>query len=274
MNKAPNSRVNLDRAINRFAGNPTRGESLRNTLANAIVAQMLHYGVIKGGNGMKFRYGCQAARVTSDLDVARRTDLDTFLYALRTRLSEGWCGFRGDVVICRPAAPHGIPFDYVMQPCDVKLTYLGKPWYTVRLEIGDNEIGDADEQEEMPPPEEVVDLCAFLSLPIPPNAPLMRLEYQVAQKLHGVSAPGSRRAHDLIDLQLILEHANLDLAKTAEICRRLFAYRKVHIWPPMIERGADWDVSYNGQRGSLSVLSDVDAAIKWANDLIRQISER
>ena len=39
----------------------------------------------------------------------------------------------------------GIPFDYVMQPCDVKLKYLGIPWFTVQLEVGHNEIGDADE---------------------------------------------------------------------------------------------------------------------------------
>ena len=38
----------------------------------------------------------------------------------------------------------GIPFDYVMQPCDVKLKYLGIPWFTVQLEVGHNEIGDAD----------------------------------------------------------------------------------------------------------------------------------
>lgn len=36
----------------------------------------------------------------------------------------------------------GIRFDYVMQPCDVKLKYLGIPWFTVQLEVGHNEIGD------------------------------------------------------------------------------------------------------------------------------------
>lgn len=56
MNRPPNSRVNLDRAINRFAGNPQQGESLRNTFANAIVAQMMPEGVVKGGSAMKFRY--------------------------------------------------------------------------------------------------------------------------------------------------------------------------------------------------------------------------
>ena len=43
-----------------------------------------------------------------------------------------------------PASPDGIPEQYVMQPYDVKLDYLGKPWCTVPLEVGHNEIGDAD----------------------------------------------------------------------------------------------------------------------------------
>ncbi len=272
MNKTPNSRVNLDRAINRFAGNPQQGEALRNTFANAIVAHMLDDAVVKGGSAMKFRYGSKAVRATLDLDVARRADLDTFLHGLRTRLQEGWYGFGGDIIICRQAAPRGIPFDYVMQPCDIKLTYLDKPWYTVKLEVGGNEIGDADEQEIAAPPSEIIELCSFLGLPALRGASLMIPEYQVAQKLHGVSAPGSRRAHDLIDLQLIISNDQLDLAKTADICQRLFSYRKVHAWPPVIEKGSDWDVAYNGQRGTLPILPDVDSAIAWTNDLIRQIS--
>ena len=39
----------------------------------------------------------------------------------------------------------------------------------------------------------------------------MRLEYQVAQKLHGASAPSSKRAHDLIDLQLIMANGGIDM---------------------------------------------------------------
>ena len=41
MIKKPNSRVNLDKAINRFAGNARSADAMRNSLANVIVAQML-----------------------------------------------------------------------------------------------------------------------------------------------------------------------------------------------------------------------------------------
>ena len=271
MTKVPNSRVNLDKAINRFAGNPRKADALRNLLANVIVAQMIPEGVVKGGSSLKFRYGSAETRATMDLDTAWKNDLDTFLVGLKEKLSAGWGGFAGTLVVGRQASPKGIPFDYVMQPCDVKLTYLKKPWYTVRLEIGHNEIGDADECEAVNAPSDVIELCTALGLPEPMPISVMRLEFQIAQKLHGVSAPHSRRAHDLIDLQLILMRNEINMPMTADICRRLFAYRQVHAWPPRITKGEGWETVYDGQRMDLPVLESVDAAIEWCNELIARL---
>ena len=207
MKNAPNSKSNLDRALQRFAGDFARANELRGQMANAIVAQMIGEGVVKGGSGLRFRYGEKLTRVTMDLDTAWKTDLDAFLKLLNERLAAGWNGFSGEVRVLAPAKPRGIPFDYVMQPCDVKLKYLGVPWFTVQLEVGHNEIGDADECDMVELPAELLDLFAFLALPKPSPIPAMRLEYQIAQKLHGASAPSSKRAHDLIDLQLIMSNA-------------------------------------------------------------------
>lgn len=271
MKNAPNSRVNLDRAIQRFAGDVAREKELRNLMANAIVAQMVGDGVVKGGTGLKFRYGEKMTRVTLDLDTAWKTDLDVFLKELKSRLSNGWNGFSGEVHVLRPANPKSVPFEYVMQPCDVKLSYLGRPWYTVQLEVGHNEIGDADECEMVDVPESLVELFSFLAIPKPSPIPAMRLEYQIAQKLHGASALSSKRAHDLIDLQLITANAAVDLRRTSDLCRKLFRYRKVHAWPPTIVKGDTWEASYNEQKGDLPVLPTVDEAVKWANELIARI---
>lgn len=100
----------------------------------------------------------------------------------------------------------------------------------------------------------------------------MRLEFQIAQKLHGVSAPNSKRAHDLIDLQLILSRTEVDLAKTAAVCRRLFSYRKVQEWPPKIVKGENWESIYDAQRLDLPVLPTVVEAISWANELISRLA--
>lgn len=64
MKNAPNSKANLDKAIDRFAGNPLRANEVRNLMANAIVAQLIGNGVVKGGTGLKFRYGEVMSRVT------------------------------------------------------------------------------------------------------------------------------------------------------------------------------------------------------------------
>ena len=51
MKSAPNSRANLDRALQRFAGDFVKANELRGLMANAIVAQMIGEGVVKGGSG-------------------------------------------------------------------------------------------------------------------------------------------------------------------------------------------------------------------------------
>lgn len=272
MNNHPNSKVNLDKAILRFAKMvPETANRLRSAMANAIVAQMIGDGVVKGGSGLLFRFGGGATRHTMDLDTARRSDLDSFLAGLKARLAADWQGFSGIVVVKRPSAPRGIPFDYVMQPCEVKLAYKDSPWVTVNLEIGHNELGDADQCEFVSVPSELLQLFDFICIPPPSAIPAMRLEYQVAQKLHGCSAPRSSRAHDLIDLQIIMANVAIDLQKTAEICRRLFAYRKTHAWPPTIAKGENWDEAYSVQKLDLPVLPTVEEAIVWCNGLIAKI---
>ena len=91
-----------------------------------------------------------------------------------------------------------------MQPCEVKLNYRSRPWFTVQLEIGHNEIGDAEEEEVVPLPDEINNVFVGLGFPEPSPVPLMPLKFQVAQKLHGLSAMGSDRVRDVIDLQLIM----------------------------------------------------------------------
>ena len=171
----------------------------------------------------------------------------------------------------KQASPKGIPFDYVMQPCAVHLNYLDTPWRVVDMEIGHNEIGDADAFDTIPVPQEVSLLAEFLCLPALGDIRAMKLEYQVAQKLHGATELGSKRAHDLIDLQLILSQNEIDMVKTASICRELFRYRRKQPWPARVVRNENWDVAYLERKGGLKVLPTVDEAIIWANDLVARI---
>ena len=272
MKKAPNSKSNLERAISRYVGNDSvRANELAVTLANAIVAQMICAGVVKGGTSLKLRYGEKATRVTKDLDTAWSVDLDSFLKDIGAKLERGWCGFTGDVAVLKQATPKGIPFEYVMQPCAVHLNYLGLPWRIVDMEVGHNELGDADAFDIISVPEEIATLAEYLCFPPLGDIRVMKLEHQIAQKLHGVSERGSKRAHDLIDLQLIVSQNAIDLALAASICRQLFRYRRKQPWPTPIVKNENWDAVYADQKGDLPVLPTVGEAIAWANDLIARI---
>jgi hypothetical protein len=269
--KMPNSRRNLDMAIQRVFGDSETYIRIRTVMANTIVAQMLPEGAVKGGTAIKLRLGNNGTRFTSDFDVAYRNDLEGFILAYETNLADGWNGFTGHVVTRSPAKPKDVPAGYVMQPFEIKLAYLGRSWLTVALEVGHNEIGDADKPDwEISP--DIVEIFEKLGFPRPRPVAVMAQHHQVAQKIHGASEPGSSRAHDLIDLQLSLSNVELDFEETRATCEKLFAYRQKHAWPPLITKGDDWDELYSYQAAGLNVIQNVDEAVAWANGLIQRIA--
>lgn len=272
--KTPNSATNLGKAIKRYCGKGQDDIRLARAMADLVVGQMLPGGVVKGGSSLLFRYGGGVTRYTKDVDTARATSLDEYLDALRTRLAEGWNGFTGKLVEVDPPSPPNVPKPYVMMPYDIKLQYLGRSWMTVRIEIGHNEIGDAD-SHEMTLPEDVAAAFVALGFPKPMAIPVMSLPYQVAQKLHAVSGEDSDRAHDMIDLQLIERNSSLDLAEVKSVCERLFDYRREQSWPPRLVKGESWARVYDEARATLRnadfVLATVDEAVAWTNKLIERI---
>jgi hypothetical protein len=137
--------------------------------------------------------------------------------------------------------------------------------------VSHNELGDADTLDMRELPTEIKGIFDGLNFPEPKPIPLMSIPFQVSQKLHGVSQPGSSRVRDLIDLQLIIQNEELDVAKTADICRRLFNYRKMHAWPMKIQKGEGWDSVYEEQRGDLPVAESCDEAVRIINDLIDRL---
>ena len=271
--KRPNTVVNLIKAINRICAGKDSVRASR-AMANVVVGQILPDGVIKGGSSLMFRYGERFTRYTRDVDAARGMDHERYIAELGAALAKGWNGFTGEIVEVPPPEPEGVPTVYVMTPYDVKLKYMGRPWQTVRIEIGHNEIGDADDCDTLLP-DEIADMFEQLSFPRPRPLPLMKLSYQIAQKLHAVSEEGSARAHDLIDLQLIALHSRIDFEDVRSKCIRLFKYRRKQVWPPHIAKGDNWAEVYNAALLTLhdatGILATVDESIAWANEFIAQI---
>ena len=270
----PNSATNLIKAIKRYCAKGQDDVRLARAMADVIVGQMLPDGVVKGGSSLMFRYGGSATRYTKDVDTARVVDLDVYLELLRTKLATGWNGFTGKLIDVEPPSPPNVPKPYLMMPYDIKLQYRGRAWMTVRIEVGHNEIGDADVFETRLP-EDIAAAFVALGFPRPTEIPVMKLSYQVAQKLHAVSGNESDRAHDLIDLQLMSILSTLDYTEIKSTCERLFKYRREQPWPPTIVKGDKWEDIYNEARETLrdstSILATVDEAVAWANELIGKI---
>ena len=275
--RPPRNEHELELRLVRLMGNDNRRMLvMRNMMASAIAGQFLPKGaVFRGGGSLRFRFGRAFTRNTMDFDMAFGGELDDFLNGLRESLAAGWSGFTGEISILPQASPKGVPAEYVMQPVDIKLRYRNNPWCRVNLEISRNEVGDTDECDLVEIPEEVAATFRDLGFPVPAPIALMTLEHQVAQKLHGASdtAVGNGRAHDLIDLQLILRGSEIDLAKTRRICERLFAWRRRQPWPTPIVARRDWDGIYDRHRRDLDVLPSVAEAVAWANELICKITQ-
>jgi len=268
--KIPNSRRNLDIAIDRILGHETNPIQIRTLLANTIIGQLLPKGAVKGGSALKLRYGDKTTRFTRDLDAARHDELDGFINELEAALNIGWNGFTGRIVIKEPAKPKNIPGEYIMQPFEIKLSYFGKSWLTVPFEVGHDEIGDTEAPDYFIS-QDIVGFFIQLGFPAPKPIALMPIHHQIAQKLHALSFYGSERAHDLIDLQVIAKNETIDLSLANCACRRLFNSRRQQLWPPIIKKNDVWDTLYKSQIEGLDVFQNVDEAIIWANELIRSI---
>ena len=268
--KRPANRRYLDIAINELGKKYGDGLRIRRTMANVIVAQMLPGGVIKGGGAIKLRYGDEATRFTRDLDAAGHVNSEEYSAQFSKNLQRGWCDFTGRLVVKPKARPRGVPTAYVMRPFEVKLAYKGQPWLTVPFELGANELGDA-EDFDMAVATDAEKYFVELGLPAPGPIPLMSLSHQIAQKLHGLTEPGSDRVRDLVDIQLIVAHSTIDFHRTHDLCIRLFNYRKLHTWPPKVVKGEEWDSLYANAKEMLPILNSVDEAIVWANALIERI---
>lgn len=231
---------------------------------------------IKGGTAMRLRYGTTKSRFSRDFDIARAADLDTFLASFTGAAARGWGGFVGDVQKSRSTArPEGVPEDYVMVAFDVKLKYQGvgrvpKPFLTVPLEIGADELDDTAHPSRLIDPA-VVAMFRSVGLPDPLPLPVISDDHQIAQKLHAVSAPGSERAHDLIDLQLLAKATSVPDREIVATCRRLFSFRRKQPWPPVVLPGEDWPSLYGAQSDGLDVLPDVAGAVRWVNAYIHRL---
>ncbi|WP_407320459.1 nucleotidyl transferase AbiEii/AbiGii toxin family protein [Isoptericola halotolerans] len=267
-------------------------------LCTLVVSQMLPDAVaIKGGMGVKLRMGEQGTRATADLDVSTRARGEDFEQAFRDRLARGW----GEVPASKgalrrdPDAPARVAFtasvravrlhdpglaepQYVMHPYRVAISFLGKAWAGLDVEVSDPEI-DPFAHTRRQIDGHLVEFGDHFGFGDLQPVELVDLEYQISQKLHAVTDPDYVRAHDLVDLQL-LWLARPDLSVLRQMCVRTFAFRNQQSWPPLPLRPMDdWTLAYVDARDetlvdkTTPILATLDEARAWLADKVREIDE-
>ena len=274
---APSNLTSLRaRVRNAAIGDAKLTRRLELIVADTAVGQMLPPGVVKGGAAIKIRLGEAETRATRDLDAARAADLslEAYLELLDERLAAGWAGFTGTVRDLDGPSPKDVPVDYVMHPFQIRLSYRGSFWFNITFELGRDEIGSTSRPEVRISPS-IVALFETLGLPKPGPIPLLPVDHQVAQKLHACTwldrNGNNDRAHDLVDLQLLVREERPDLGRVRRTARRLFQSRRAQTWPPTVVAHSDWDSLYRAAAEGLDVIDRVDEAVSWANELINRI---
>lgn len=243
-------------------------------IANTVVGQMLPDGVVKGGTAMSFRVGETASRYTPDFDASRSRHMavDDYVERLRDHLERGWSGFTGTVRVQTPRPVDGVTHGYVMRPAQIRLAFRDRHWLTVDFELGHDEVGSTT-TPDLVIADDIVDVFAMIGLEKPRPMPVMRVEHQVAQKLHACTyvppmTGRNDRAHDRVDLQILAHNASIDVVELCAIGRRLFAARGAQQWPPTVIALDGWDAIYAEAADGLEVLPTVTEAVAWANGLI------
>ena len=225
--------------------------------------------VVKGGSALELRYASQA-RATRDIDLEFTGTLDDIYGQVAACVAGGWSGFGGRVLDPEPLS---IPWGSIVgQRLTVRLTYLGRPFASIPLEIVTTRTPDV----------EYVHVLRLdpVGLPSPDPIPCLSLPYQVAEKLHACTDPldaerANDRVSDLMDLILIQDLTpDLDLAATKRACIAIFSNRSTHPWPPVVSSSPQherlWNALVSDTGFAITVLTD---AVQRVNSLIGAIDD-
>lgn len=229
--------------------------------------------LIKGGASLELRRGISESRTSKDLDTVIRGDVNVFHDQLADAGASGWEGF---TALFTPPVAFEVPA-LAVNPYrfTAKLSYYGKPFVSVPIEVSPVEAGNADAYDEVGS-----QALTLVGLPASDAVPCMTVPWQIAQKIHACTEPmepprTNDRAHDLVDLQLLEALVATDaLASIREACVAVFAARTAHAWPPTATARQHWGPIYTRALEGLEFLdvaADVDAAIAQVQRFIDRI---
>lgn len=231
--------------------------------------------LIKGGSALELRQGLEQSRASRDLDAVTRHDLEVIWQALATSASRGWEGFTA--VLTEPEVIEVPGLAVKPRRFTVKLRYQGAPFVSVPVEVSPEEAGNTDDADWTHSP-----AFALIGLPVSQSIPCMTIPWQIAQKLHAVTAKltdgrTNDRAHDLVDLQILQALiADESLVPVRQACVEVFAGRRQQAWPPTVTVLDHWPRIYTEALSSVESLGlahDAEQAAMVVNLFIQQVDE-
>jgi Nucleotidyl transferase AbiEii toxin, Type IV TA system len=228
--------------------------------------------LVKGGSSLEMRRGIPDSRTSKDFDTVARLDIEEVHERLAEAGETGWEGFTATFTVPEEIDVPGMPVK--PRRFTAKLNYHGKPFASVPIEVSTVESGNADQFDVL-----TSDALGLVGGPALVSVPCMTVPWQIAQKLHAVTAElgGGRvndRAHDLVDLQLLeglLPHN--ELSSTRSACIAVFEARAQHLWPPTVAALAHWPAIYSGALEGLDHL-ELAATAEEAAEVVQRFVAR
>lgn len=228
--------------------------------------------LVKGGSSLELRRGIPDSRTSNDFDTVARRDIDLVHEQLADAGEAGWEGFTAIFTGPDEIDVPGMPVK--PRRFTAKLSYRGKPFASVPIEVSTVEAGNADQFDTL-----TSDALGLVGLPAAVSVPCMTIPWQIAQKLHAVTAVlepprVNDRAHDLVDLQLLEGLLpDTELATTRSACIAVFEARAVHPWPPQVAALPHWPSIYSGALEGLDHL-ELAATAEQAAEVVGRFVER
>lgn len=230
-------RNQLRQRLRHYANKRGLDEGLASTvLADLIVLEILSSGSdgiqlnqsVRGGVHLTLRTSLSQARLTKDLDLLGIAPHEEDLQGVQGKSLGAFT--LGRVWTPKQAKPENIPGDYLITRVNAQLLVRGGLWRTVKLDFGIDELGLNEMSQEVALSPELQGLLKLAGIESAKGISCMGMEYQIAQKLHALTAPESDRGHDLYDIFIYMGLGGLDFALLESLRSRIFSFRNNHSW--------------------------------------------
>lgn len=182
---------------------------------------------LKGGASLGWRFPSKPYRETLDLDLVVKLNRIEIRNQIKELEGLTWGRFRvGAVKILGDKTKSAVPLEERIVEAKVPIQIGISEWVSVRLEV--LPVIETVETEDL----EVAfytDVLAGMDCPKPVSVPVMSLERQIAEKLHGLTAPDSDRVRDLFDLYYLASLA-VNVDKLQLMVADTYSRRGTHSW--------------------------------------------